>query len=635
MTDLRFDDMLATLLAQPLPNAAARAAVWRQVVDVLAQGRGFRAEDRFVNAPRAIDAYNFLRTLRHEIPVNVRLAAGRSLGGRHVPPELVQLFAEDLPHIAAPLLSNVLLDGEQWLALLPKLSPSARNIVRHRRDLHSTVEQALASLGSSDFLIESSVEAETALADPEAMLAPEIELNLAEAPDIFVPAAPPAEDPAPAIRPANDVDTDQADGVTGAPASADIAPPVAMVEMEPVEQQRAEAVLADGDSQIRELLQRIASFRKQHPPSAPAIVRAAEPVRDNQAPIDQFRFETGADGVILWVQGAPREPLIGETIAVAAHESDHGVDGHAAGAFRGRAPFRDARLTIAGVGPASGEWRISAVPVFDTADGRFTGYRGTARRPRPDETAITPMVESLLVPEMLHSDSLRQLVHELRTPINAIVGFSEMIERQYRGPASAAYRARAAEIIEQSRRLLNAVDDLDLAARLDKEGVAAAREGIDVAGVLTRLHSDFEDVAKARLSALTFRIDRDLPKVIADGSTVERMISRLLAATIAISMPGEQILVELRRDIKNARKVQLAINRPRALKDRDERMLLDPGYNLDGDWPEAPVLGLGFALRLVRSLAAAAGGSLAIEDRHFVLYLPVNIAKAQTGTTDG
>ena len=71
------------------------------------------------------------------------------------------------------------------------------------------------------------------------------------------------------------------------------------------------------------------------------------------------------------------------------------------------------------------------------------------------------------------ADSLRQLIHELRTPLNAIIGFAEMIEGQYMGPAAAAYRGRAAEIMEQARGLLGAVDDLDTAARIETRRLRA------------------------------------------------------------------------------------------------------------------------------------------------------------------
>ena len=63
-------------------------------------------------------------------------------------------------------------------------------------------------------------------------------------------------------------------------------------------------------------------------------------------------------------------------------------------------------------------------------------------------------------------DSLRELVHEIKTPLNAIIGFAEIIEGQYLGPADRGYRERAAEIVRQARLLLAAIDDLDFAAKV-------------------------------------------------------------------------------------------------------------------------------------------------------------------------
>lgn len=56
--------------------------------------------------------------------------------------------------------------------------------------------------------------------------------------------------------------------------------------------------------------------------------------------------------------------------------------------------------------------------------------------------------------------------------------------------------------------------------------------------------------------------------------------------------------------------------------------MLDPGYGNDGDWPDAPLLGLGFSMRLVRSLAQAQNGALRIESERLLLELPVADAVA-------
>ena len=85
--------------------------------------------------------------------------------------------------------------------------------------------------------------------------------------------------------------------------------------------------------------------------------------------------------------------------------------------------------------------------------------------------------------ERLHSDlladpdSLRELVHEIKTPLNAIIGFAEIIDGQYLGPADRRYRERAAEIVAQARLLLTAIDDLDFAAKVHSADRSATGSG--------------------------------------------------------------------------------------------------------------------------------------------------------------
>ena len=97
-----------------------------------------------------------------------------------------------------------------------------------------------------------------------------------------------------------------------------------------------------------------------------------------------------------------------------------------------RSPMRAWSST--GSSAAAGDWQMSATPAFEPASGRFTGYRGVARRPRADERA-EPIRANRPAAE-----ALRALVHELRTPTNAISGFAEMIEAQVLGPAPDVYR---------------------------------------------------------------------------------------------------------------------------------------------------------------------------------------------------
>ncbi|HEX8512777.1 MAG TPA: HAMP domain-containing sensor histidine kinase [Allosphingosinicella sp.] len=374
------------------------------------------------------------------------------------------------------------------------------------------------------------------------------------------------------------------------------------------------------EAQIRDLVARIESFRRRRDAAAGAAAGAA-PVR-----VEEFQWESGPDGVILWVEGAPRGPLVGQSIASIAERGQYGVDGQAAGAFEKRAPFRDARFSVPGGGAASGDWRISGVPFFDSAQGNFLGYRGSARRPRVDEVAhgaAPAEAPTGLFGTDLPADSLRQLIHELRTPLNAIIGFAEMIDGQYMGPAALAYRSRASDIMDQARRLLSAVDDLDTAARIETQRLQLSESSVDAVALLCRLHDAYERVARQRGSRIVIEIERDLPDAKVEIDAAERMFARMLAATIGLAREGETITATMAMGEDGARKMLcLSIDRPRAIEGLDESALLDPGYSPDGDWPGAPALGLGFALRLVRNLAEAVGGALEIGTGRFFLYLP-------------
>jgi signal transduction histidine kinase len=198
--------------------------------------------------------------------------------------------------------------------------------------------------------------------------------------------------------------------------------------------------VARGQAQVRELIGRIEAHRQAKQGQAPAA--------------RSFRWESGAHGLVVWVEGAPRPALIGQSVASAAAPGQSGVDLEAAAAFRRRAPFRDVRFTVAGAGAAAGEWRLSGVPFFDPHLGHFLGYRGSARRPDADEARPVHEADPEqpgLFGSALAPDALRQLVHELRTPLNAIMGFAEMIDGQYLGPAPDRYRARASRIREQAQ----------------------------------------------------------------------------------------------------------------------------------------------------------------------------------------
>jgi hypothetical protein len=323
-----------------------------------------------------------------------------------------------------------------------------------------------------------------------------------------------------------------------------------------------------------------------------------------------FRWECGPGGEIAWVDGAPRGALIGRSLAKPQdHERDR-LDPDIVRAFAVRAPFRDAMLTVAGAGPVAGDWKISGVPAFDPADGRFAGYRGVALRQEP---APSPSPANV-VPEVLADpDSLRELMHEIKTPLNAIIGFAEIIEGQYLGPADRGYRERASDIVRHARKLLTAIDDLDFAAKVHS-AAGAGRERVDLSRLVERAAAELRDMASRLHVELDLVHPRSEVAAAVQPELADRLLVRLFSALAERSEAGERLRLSVEAIDGHAR---IAISRPTALRDASEAALFGPAKYEKGAFD-------GFSLKLARGLARISGGDLlASRDSLALVFLRV------------
>jgi hypothetical protein len=331
-----------------------------------------------------------------------------------------------------------------------------------------------------------------------------------------------------------------------------------------------------------------------------------------EEPPSLFRWECGPGGEIAWVEGAPRGALVGRSLARIMSDDNDRLDEDVVRAFTMRAPFRDAEMTVTGEGLVAGSWRISGLPAFDPTDGRFAGYRGIALRDStPVRSRRDPIGDILTDPA-----SVRELVHEIKTPLNAIIGFAEIIDGQYLGPADHRYRERARDIVSQARLLLGAIDDLDFAAKVNS-GVPASRR-VDLAQLVAASAEPIERLASSR--GVELELGRVSMPVVAtlDPQIAERLLIRFASAVIERAGSGERLLIATAQDDSQCR---IALSRPEELREIPDSQLFDSVPDAGGKG-EAFDLPRQFSLRLVRGLARVAGGDLVTSPASLILVFP-------------
>lgn len=383
-----------------------------------------------------------------------------------------------------------------------------------------------------------------------------------------------------------------------------------------IEEEAAQPVLATpvrdpdaGTSQISELVRRIDKFQS-------ARGQQVADARPAAMPRESFLFETGPDGIIHWVEGVARGAVIGLSIAEVALGGEPGADGVAAGAFRQRAEMINARMIVEGADSDSGEWRFSALPWFDRATGQFRGYRGSARRPQRNEIPYG------LAAGDGAGDSIRQLIHELRSPLNAISGFAQIISGQMFGPVSQAYRAMADTIVADAAAIQAIIDDLQVATTAAPEPSLPVGVASDIAAVTAQVERDLAPLlAEHGVGISLARVGGPFHAAV-DEIAARRMIGRLVTALVDVAESHASLVGQLLIEPADGPMLQLRIVRPAAIRFTPARDLLDPSYSPEGEAPGAAILSLGFSLRLVDSLARAAGGHLDIGHNALTLYLP-------------
>jgi signal transduction histidine kinase len=339
--------------------------------------------------------------------------------------------------------------------------------------------------------------------------------------------------------------------------------------------------------------------------------------------VQSFVFAMNLDGKIDWCE-APIAPMIIGTDLLQLAEPASPILGR----FRARQPIRGAQISLAGAHMIAGDWIIDATPRFTRRGGSFTGYTGRFRRSRSNADQEHVVAEA---------EKLRQLLHELRTPVTAIQGFAEVIQQQLFGATPHEYRALAATIAGDSARMLAGFDELDRLVKLESRALELA-EGM----------TDFAPIAKAQVeqlqSVLTPRVAGfavewpDRPMTIAIDHAECEMIAWRIFATLGSAVgAGETLTINFVSSSKNDEgdakaTMTLSCGLPASMISAAD--IFAPNARVEGNALTPGIFGAGFALRLARAEVRSIGGDLLRDEDALIFTLPLQGLHALTAPNE-
>jgi PAS domain S-box-containing protein len=231
----------------------------------------------------------------------------------------------------------------------------------------------------------------------------------------------------------------------------------------------------------------------------------------------------------------------------------------------------------------------------------------SAPEPSPDRVPLRSIGVVLDVTEQKRADELRDvfvgmLSHELRTPVTAIYGGSQVLRREHIDEATR--QEIIGDIISESERLERLVENLLVLARAERHVDLGGREPVLLRPILTRVIAD-----KRRRwpgSRIELDVAPGLPPVNGDDASIELILRNLISNALKYGSPSGRVDVTAERR-GDAVAVRVADDGP-GLEPTQIDRLFDLFYRADDARRRAG--GAGIGLFVVRALVESAGGGV-------------------------
>ncbi len=241
------------------------------------------------------------------------------------------------------------------------------------------------------------------------------------------------------------------------------------------------------------------------------------------------------------------------------------------------------------------------------------------------EKALRERNQALEEADKIKADFLAHMSYELRTPLNSIIGFSELLEKEYQGPLNDVQHGYMHNILAASRQLLELFNDiLDLSV-IEAGGLTLDIDQFEVPSVLTQVVGQLQERIKVKDIDLLVDNGEKMSPVWGDSKRIQHAIYNLLSNAVKFTPSHGTINLAVRQD--NLNYIIIIQDSGVGIRPEEIHKIFEKfftGSNVPNEH------GAGLGLSLVRSFVELHGGKIEVqsslnEGTCMTLTLPVRI----------
>ena len=236
--------------------------------------------------------------------------------------------------------------------------------------------------------------------------------------------------------------------------------------------------------------------------------------------------------------------------------------------------------------------------------------------------------EQLKIHDKMQKDFINVAAHELRTPIQPIIGLSEIIHSRMN---DTQLRDLQGVVIRNAKRLKRLTEDILEASKIESQNLELNKEQFDLHYLLSTVADDYRSqiektsksnlnlilcYERAELSTTNNKSERSSLMIEADKNRLAQVISNLLSNSIKFTEKGTIIIATTLRDNKDAKEKQQEKEILVSIKDTGVGISPEMFPKLFTKFASKSFQGTGLGLFISKSIIEAHGGRMWAENNN-------------------
>jgi signal transduction histidine kinase len=235
------------------------------------------------------------------------------------------------------------------------------------------------------------------------------------------------------------------------------------------------------------------------------------------------------------------------------------------------------------------------------------------------------MTRQLAELERLRAEFIGVASHELKTPINVVIGYLELLQEGIYGELTPKQKETLETINKQANTLTRLVKRLLDISRFEASGGKIEVREVDLQHLLTTLESSFSVLANQRAIEFSVRHGQGLPaKVLWDEDRINEVLGNLISNAFKFTERGGKVALSVTSD--DAKVVITVADTGAGISAEQLPHIFDKFFQADNQ-AAAATKGTGLGLAIAKEIVEAHGGQITVESRvgegtTFVVTLP-------------